>query len=99
MSYLRSLASSLASAEVNWGPLSAYEHVVEAKSFENVLEKEFPYSCCVDGFGTWDDNYPLCKAMVDHDHDRIQLPHTRKVGDEINRKLFKGKGRGGWDQV
>ena len=44
---------------------------MEAKPFEDVLEKEFPYPSCIDGFRTRDDNYPLCQAVVDHDHNGV----------------------------
>ena len=45
-------------------------------------------------------NYPLCKAMVDHDHDRIKPRRRREVSDEVNGQLFKREGDSGldWEQ-
>ena len=36
--------------------------------------------------------------MVDHDHDRIKASRGRKVGDEVNRELFKGERYSGCDR-
>ena len=36
--------------------------------------------------------------MVDHDHDRIKARRGRKVGDEVNRELFKGERDSGFDR-
>ena len=47
--------------------------VVKSETKEDVFEKEFSYSLGVDGFSTWDENYPLQKTMVDHDQERIKL--------------------------
>ena len=53
-------------------------------------EKEFGYSHGIDHFRTRDDDYPLCKAMVDHDQDRVFSANFRKVSDEVHRDLFEG---------
>ena len=45
-----------------------YQGVVEAKAFEYVVEEMFGYSGCVYGFRARNENYPLHKAVVDHDH-------------------------------
>ena len=39
---------------------------------ENMEEKEFGYSCHIDGFGTRAENYPLCMPMVYYNHDKIK---------------------------
>ena len=54
-------------------------------------EKEFGYPHGIDGFGTRDDNYPLCKAVVDHDQNRVFAIYFREVGDQVDRNLFKGE--------
>ena len=41
---------------------------MEAEAFKHMVEKMFGYSSCIYGFGARDENYPLCKAVVDHDH-------------------------------
>ena len=78
-SYWRSLASSLANVEVNWGPRSDIKE--SCRPNEDVGEKEFGHFHGVDGFGTRDDNYPLRKAVVDHDQDRVLATDFREVGD------------------
>ena len=36
------------------------------------------------------ENYPLCKAMVDHDQQRIKARGSREVGDQVTRDLLEG---------
>ena len=45
-----------------------YQGVVEAKAFEHVVEEKFGYSGHIYDFGARNENYPLCKAVVNHDH-------------------------------
>ena len=42
---------------------------VKAESKENMDKKELGNSCSIDVFCAGAINYPLCKAMVYHDHD------------------------------
>ena len=46
--------------------------VMKAKAFEYVVKKELSDSGCINGFAARSKNYPLYKAMVDHDQDRIE---------------------------
>ena len=61
------------------------------------------YSCSIHSFATRGENYPLTKAMIDHDHDRIKTINWREVGDKVNREVLKevgalkSKGSDGWD--
>ena len=48
------------------------EGVMKAKVFEYIVKKELGDFGCVNDFVARSKNYPLCKAMVDHDHDRIE---------------------------
>jgi hypothetical protein len=48
--------------------------VIESELSINMLEEKFGYSFQGDRFQAWDNNYPLCKAMVCHNHDRIETP-------------------------
>ena len=68
---------------------------MKAKAFEYIVKKELGNSGCVNGFGARSKNYPLCKAMVDYNHDRIETRGWRKVGDEVDRELFEREGGGG----
>ena len=44
------------------------EGVVESEAFKYMIEKELGDTICINGLGTRDQDYPLRKAMVDHDH-------------------------------
>ena len=71
---------------------------MKTKVFEYEVKKQLGNSCSVNGLLARCKNYPLCKAMVDHDHDRIKARRRRKVGDEVNRELFKGERDSGLDR-
>ena len=72
---------------------------MKTKSFEDMGEEEFGYLHGVDGFGTRNDNYPLCKAMVDHNHDRVLAMDFREIGNLVDQNLFKGEWQGGGDWI
>ena len=55
-----------------------------------MVEKNLGYSCGVHSFGTRGKNYPLTKAMVDHDHDRIKTIDWREVSYEVNGEVLEG---------
>ena len=54
-------------------------------------EKELGYSHGIDSFGTRDNDYPLRKAMVDHNQNRILATNFWEVRDEVNGDLFEGE--------
>ena len=62
---------------------------MKTKVFEYEVKKQLGNSCSVDGLLARCENYPLHKAMVDHDHDRIKPRRRREVGNEVNGQLFK----------
>ena len=54
-----------------WSPIR--DHLrVEAKSRENIGKKELGHSSGINVFCAGAVNYPLCKAMVYHDHDQVK---------------------------
>ena len=64
-------------------------------------KEEFGHPRRIDVFGTWNDDHPLRKVVVDHDHDRVFTGYFGKIRDEINGDLFEwevgGRGnRGEW---
>ena len=73
---------------------------METKSFEYEVKKQLSNSRSVNGFLARSKNYPLSKAMVDHDHDRIKARGRGEVGDEVNGELFKRERDSGldWEQ-
>ena len=74
------------------------EGVMKTKAFEYKVKKQLCDSYGVNGFLARCKNYPLHKAMVDHDHDRIKSCRRGEIGDEVNRELFEGKSNSGLDQ-
>ena len=71
---------------------------MKTEALEYVVKKQLGNPSSVNGLLARCKNYPLSKAMVDHDHDRIKTRRGGEVGDEVNRELFKGERDGGLDQ-
>ena len=71
---------------------------MKTEAFEYKVKKQLGDSYCVNGLLAWCKNYPLRKAMVDHDHDRIKPCGRREVSDEVNRELLKGESGRGFDR-
>ena len=57
---------------------------MKAESGKDVGEKELGYSFHVDILVTRAINYPLCKAMVYHDHDCIKTMGIQQAHDKIH---------------
>ena len=74
------------------------EGVVKTKAFEYEVTKQLGDSCGVNGFQARCKNYPLHKAMVNHDHDRIKAHRRREISDEVNGELLKGESDNGLDR-
>ena len=70
---------------------------MKTEVFEYEVKKQLGNSCGVNGLLARCKNYPLHKAMVNHDHDRIKASRRREISDEVNQKLFKGESDGGFD--
>ena len=68
---------------------------MEADAGEDVGEKKLCNAGGVDILSARSVNYPLCKPMVNHDHDGVKRVGDRETGDEIDRDLFKWAGGGG----
>ena len=71
---------------------------METEAFEYEVKKQLGDSCSVNGLLARCKNYPLCKAMVDHNHDRIKPRRRREVGDVVNGELLKGESDSGFDR-
>ena len=61
---------------------------------ENVFEEKFGNSFGINSFVTWGENYPLQKAMVDHNHQQIKTMRQWEIVDEINGQLLEWAGAG-----
>ena len=59
-------------------------------------KKKLGNASSVDVFGTRSKDYPLHKAVVDHDHQEIMAGRWGEIGDEVNGELpeWEGQGRG-----
>ena len=68
---------------------------MKAKVFEYIVKKELGNFSCINGFGARSKNHSLCKAMVNYDHDRIEIQGWWKVGDEVKGELFERESSGG----
>ena len=65
--------------------------------FEYIFKEKLGDSGSINGFGARNKDYPLHKAMVDHDQDRIKTRGGRKICDEVDRELAEGERSGGRD--
>ena len=70
-----------------------------SEAFEDVREEKSSYFGHVDGFGAWNDNYPLHKAVVDHDQNGVHPAYFQEVCNKVHRELFKREGCCGSDGV
>ena len=63
---------------------------MKAKAFEYEVKKQLGNSCSVNGLLARCKNYPLSKAMVDHDHDRIKS-HGGRLVMRSTESCLKGR--------
>ena len=71
--------------------------VVESKSKVDFMEKEGGHPFNSDGFLCGAENYPLCKAMVDHDQQRIEAGGSGEVSDKVTQDLLEEVRGAGFD--
>ena len=71
---------------------------MEAKAFEYMMEKISGHFGHIYSFRARDENYPLCKAMIDHNHQRVMSIGGGKISDEVDRELFEWQGGGRRDR-
>ena len=58
--------------------------IMEAEMFEHIFKEKLGNSSGVNGFGARTKDYPLHKAVVNHNQDRIKTEGGRKIGDEVD---------------
>ena len=54
------------------------------------MEKECSDSFGGDCFLSGAENHPLCKAMVDHNQQRVKARGSKEVGDQVTGDLLEG---------
>ena len=64
--------------------------VIKSKAEGDFVEEKSGYSFCGDRLFSGAENYPLCKAMVDHDQQRIPARGSGEVGDKVAGDLLEG---------
>ena len=62
------------------------------------VEEKGSYSFSGDGFLSGAENYPLSKAMVNHNQQGVKAKGHREVSDEVTGDLLEGVGCVGHDQ-
>ena len=62
----------------------------KSKVKKDFVEEKRSDSLSGDGFLGWAKDYPLSKAMVDHDQERIEAGRKGEIGDEITGNLLEG---------
>ena len=60
---------------------------METEAFEDMGKKKLGNAGSIDVFRAGSKNYPLRKAMVDHDHQGIMAGRWGKISDEVNGEL------------
>ena len=66
------------------------DFVVKPKMKVDFVKKEGGYPFSSDGLFCGAENYPLHKAMVDHDQQRVKAGGSGEVGDQVVRDLLEG---------
>jgi hypothetical protein len=59
--------------------------VIESESPIDMFKEKFGYPFRCDCLQARDNNYPLTKAMVYHNHDRVETPRRREISDKVHR--------------
>ena len=71
--------------------------VVEFKMEVYFVEKECCYSFGSDCFLSGVENYLLCKAMVNHNQQRVKTRGRGEIGDQVTQDLLEGVRGVGFD--
>ena len=72
--------------------------VVESEAEVYFVEEKSGYSFSGDRFLDRAEDYPLRKAMVDHDQQGIKAGGSGEVGDQVTRDLLEGARGAGFDR-
>ena len=65
---------------------------MEIKAFKDMGKKKLGDAGSINVFGAGSEDYPLRKAMVNHDHQGIMASGWGNIGDEVNEELLKWEG-------
>ena len=65
---------------------------METEVFKEMGKKKLGNAGSIDVFGAGSENYPLRKAVVNHNHQGIMAGGQGKIGDEVDRELLEWEG-------
>ena len=65
---------------------------METEVFKDMGKKKLGGAGSIDVFGAGSEDYPLCKAVVNHNHQGIMAGRWGEICDEINGKLPEWEG-------
>ena len=65
---------------------------MEIEAFKDMGEKKLGNTGSINVSGTRSEDYPLCKTVVDHDHQGIMAGGGGEIGDEVNGELLEWEG-------
>ena len=65
---------------------------METETFKDMGKKELGNAGSINVFGVGSEDYPLCKAVANHNHQGIMASGWGKIGDEVNGKLPEWEG-------
>ena len=65
---------------------------METEAFKDMGKKKLGNAGSIGVFGAGSKNYPLCKAVVNHNHQGIMAGRWGKISDEVDGELPEWKG-------
>ena len=65
---------------------------METEAFKDVGKKKLGNAGSINVLGTGSKDYPLRKAMVNHNHQGIMAGGWGEIGDEVNGELLEWEG-------
>ena len=70
---------------------------MENKAFKDMGKKKLGNAGSINVFETRSEDYPLHKAVVNHDHQGIMASGQGEIGEEVNGELLEGEAQGRGD--
>ena len=70
---------------------------METEVVKDMGKKKLGNAGSINVFGTRSKDYPLHKAVVNHDHQGIMAGGWGEISDEVNGELLEWEGRGRGD--
>ena len=65
---------------------------METEAFKDMGKKKLGDAGSINVFGTGSENYPLHRAMVNHNHQGIMAGRQGEISDEVDGELLEWEG-------